>query len=338
MLLLASGCGGGGGGSTSQDVGVDTTKPAITYAAPANRDTSVGTNSTITVSFSEAMNPATINSNTFTVSAPDGSKVSAAVVYDADNRIAQFKPAAAMNPNTVYTVAVDHEVTDQAGNAMGTSYSWAFTTESAADTTAPTVISHSPQGNDVPVNSQIAAVLSEAVDPATLTAATFTISGNGNAITGNVTLVGTTAIFTPGSSLAANTNYTATLTTGVKDLAANSMTAGYSWSFTTRSSATPDRVIPRIISTNPADDAQNVPLNATIFILFDKPIYPILLGLVDGIPTKTVITYNPDLTTEIRIIPTQDLKPGGTYRSRIAPKDLSGNQIATYTWEFSTVP
>jgi len=41
------------------------------------------------------------------------------------------------------------------------------------------------------------------------------------------------ATFDPSSSLAASTSYTATLTTGVKDIAGNAMTSAKSWSFTT---------------------------------------------------------------------------------------------------------
>jgi hypothetical protein len=48
---------------------------------------------------------------------------------------------------------------------------------------------------------------------------------------------GTTAFFTPKSALAANTLFTASLSTGVLDLAGNALAAPFSWSFTTGSSA-----------------------------------------------------------------------------------------------------
>src|SRR6185503_11585571 len=41
------------------------------------------------------------------------------------------------------------------------------------------------------------------------------------------------ATFTPASNLAPNTPYTATITTGAKDLAGNPLASGISWSFTT---------------------------------------------------------------------------------------------------------
>jgi hypothetical protein len=52
-----------------------------------------------------------------------------------------------------------------------------------------------------------------------------------------VTYSGVTAIFTPTSPLAANTLYTATITTEAKDLAGNALASNYVWSFTTGGTA-----------------------------------------------------------------------------------------------------
>ncbi|MFH0768321.1 MAG: ice-binding family protein, partial [Chloroflexota bacterium] len=76
---------------------------------------------------------------------------------------------------------------------------------------------------------------SEALDPLTVTIATFTLK---QAITltpvsGTVTYAGVTATFTPASSLATSTVYTATMSTGVKDVAGNFLANPYVWSFTT---------------------------------------------------------------------------------------------------------
>jgi len=102
------------------------------------------------------------------------------------------------------------------------------------DTTPPTVVSTSPTNNltAVSVGAAITATFSEAIDSSTVTAATYTLSGG---VTGTVTSSGRTATFTPASPLAYNTPYTATVTTGVKDLAGNPMSANYSWTFTTAS-------------------------------------------------------------------------------------------------------
>ncbi len=101
----------------------------------------------------------------------------------------------------------------------------------ALDTTPPVVSVTSPVSNatGVSVNTAITATFGEAMNAATVTDTTFTISG----VAGTVSCSGTTAVFTPSSPLAYSTRYTATITKGVKDMAGNAMAANYSWSFTT---------------------------------------------------------------------------------------------------------
>jgi len=74
---------------------------------------------------------------------------------------------------------------------------------------------------------------SEAMDPATLTAASFTLQAGAVAVAGTVEASGATATFTPAAPLAHATAYTATVTTAASDLAGNSLGAPAAWTFTT---------------------------------------------------------------------------------------------------------
>jgi hypothetical protein len=85
----------------------------------------------------------------------------------------------------------------------------------------------------VPRNQAIAFTFSEAMNPSTINASTFTLMKGSTAITGTVTYSGTTATFTPTSVLAAATTYTATITTGAKSLTGNSLAVNSVWNFTT---------------------------------------------------------------------------------------------------------
>jgi len=76
------------------------------------------------------------------------------------------------------------------------------------------------------------------MDPSTITNATFTLTQGTTPVAGTVTYAGVTATFKPTANLAASTVYTATLTTGVKDLDGNALAANYSWSFTSAQSYT----------------------------------------------------------------------------------------------------
>jgi hypothetical protein len=82
-------------------------------------------------------------------------------------------------------------------------------------------------------NKVIEFTFSETMDPLTINSSTFTLKQGSTAINGTVTYSGTTASFTPTSSLAAGTAYTATMTTGAKSTTGNSLAADVVWSFTT---------------------------------------------------------------------------------------------------------
>jgi len=57
----------------------------------------------------------------------------------------------------------------------------------------------------VAINSAIAAVFSEALDPLTVTTATITLKQGAATVTGMVTYAGVTATFTPSGNLTAST-------------------------------------------------------------------------------------------------------------------------------------
>ncbi len=114
------------------------------------------------------------------------------------------------------------------------------TGDTTADVTAPTVSSTNPADadNDVALNQAVVASFSEAIDPLTLTLASFVVTDGVTPVNGSVALDATNsiAIFTPDSNLEINTLYTATITTDVKDLSANALAMAYVWSFTTGTS------------------------------------------------------------------------------------------------------
>ena len=104
------------------------------------------------------------------------------------------------------------------------------------DTTAPTVSSTIPAdlATGVAINGNITANFSEAMDAATITTTTFTLTAPGPVpVAGTVTYAGTVATLNPTSALAVSTVFTATITTGVKDLAGNALAVNQTWSFTT---------------------------------------------------------------------------------------------------------
>src|SRR5438034_830955 len=81
----------------------DTTAPSVSDIVPADADTGVAINQSITVTFTEAMNPATIGTASFLLTGPGGTVLAGTVEYDVASKTATFAPAGDLAPNTVYT-------------------------------------------------------------------------------------------------------------------------------------------------------------------------------------------------------------------------------------------
>ena len=236
FIIILPGCGVGGGGTTSVGGG-ETTAPTVILTVPANAATSVFTNTKITATFSEAMDPLTITTTTFTLK-QGATAVSGTVAYSGVTAV--FTPASNLAASTTYTATITTGAKDLAGNALASDYVWSFTTGASADTTPPTVSSTNPAdvAIGVCINKTINATFSEAMDPLTITTDTFTLAAGVTSVAGTVAYDALTEIatFNPTANLAGNTSYTATIkggATGVKDLAGNALAVDKVTTFTT---------------------------------------------------------------------------------------------------------
>jgi hypothetical protein len=117
-------------------------------------------------------------------------------------------------------------------------------------TTAPTVIGTLPANASVAVSSAIWATFSEAMNPLTINTTTFTLMQGVTPIPGMVTYAGITATFTPEVDMAPNTVYTATITTGAKDVNGHALASNYTWNFTTGAATTAPTVGGEILPVN----------------------------------------------------------------------------------------
>ncbi|MGB5737385.1 MAG: N,N-dimethylformamidase beta subunit family domain-containing protein, partial [Thiohalocapsa sp.] len=129
---------------------------------------------------------------------------------------------------------------DDSGNLETPNSGIVVTIGSGGDTTPPTIGTTLPPDGApaVSVGTSVTATFSEAMNPATITTATFELSDGVNAVPAAVTYDGAanTAILTPVDALSADTTYTATViggTDGVEDVAGNGLASNFVWSFTT---------------------------------------------------------------------------------------------------------
>ncbi len=143
LALMLAGCGGGSS--------ADTTGPGIVSYSPAAGATLVDPDSPVTLVFNEAINHATVNSSSFALRRASDSALVAGTYEFTDNAYlysgtaVRFVPAARLDDNALYQVAVSTAITDLAGNRLVAPLSWSFTTMPAGQGSwTPTTSTNAP--------------------------------------------------------------------------------------------------------------------------------------------------------------------------------------------------
>ncbi len=220
----------------------DTVRPTVLSTDPANAATGVPTNQKVTATFSQGMDPTTITGSSFEVTGPGMTPVAGTVTYSTIGTTATFTPDTALTPTVVYTATITTAAQDLAGNSLASNYQWTFTAGGGPDSTAPAITMTTPAdgSSGVALNAAINATFSKPIDPSTLNPLTFFVTGSSpTPLDGKITydVANQIVSFTPSSPLVTGTTYTATITTGVTDLAGNPLAADFQWTFTAGSSS-----------------------------------------------------------------------------------------------------
>lgn len=237
----------------------DLTRPRVTTTLPETTSPgptmSVPTNTAVSATFTEDMNPLTIDEDSFTLVCDLPCLVPEATTsYSVGSRTAVLALEDALEEGVTYTATLTTDITDLVGNQLAgnqavlpaaSDYVWTFTTAGAIPPTDISVLSTEPVdgGSICPtdsINASFTVPSGTRMDPLSLTSTTFSITGPGLAVVqGSVTLdtaTGTIATFDPLNDLNAGDTYTVVVrsgSTGVKDLAvpANSMLNDEGWTF-----------------------------------------------------------------------------------------------------------
>lgn len=204
--------------------------PLVISSDPVNLTKDIPLNKIITVTFNENINPVTITSTSFTLeTAAKGVSLVTGVV-SCSGAIASFTPSSDLLPGTTYTGTVKATVKDLHDNVLQSNCIWTFTTSAI-----PIVTSTDPLNlaTNVALNKVISANFSMAMDPLTITTSTFTLMDGVTPVSGTVNYSNTTATFTPVSALLAGKTYTATITTGARNVPGTPLASVYVWTFST---------------------------------------------------------------------------------------------------------
>jgi O-glycosyl hydrolase len=343
VTLVVSGC---GGGSSSPPPPPPPTAPTVTSTAPAGNATSVAVTGSVSATFSEAMSPFSLTTSTFTLTAPGGATVAGTVSYSVAQLTATFAPAANLAYGTQYTATITTGAETPAGTALAANYSWTFTTAPAP---VPTVVAVTPANEATGVavaGPAITATFSEAMNASSITASTFTLAAAGGATVGGTVSYNSTgfiATFAPTASLAYDTQYTATITTGAQSSAGAGLAANYSWTFTT---AAAPPVPPTVTAMSPASGSTVVPVNATVTATFSEAMNSntitgssFTVAAAGGSAVNGLISYN-QATQVATFTPSANLAYGTQYTVTLTTgiTSTSGAALAApVSWSFTTV-
>jgi Big-like domain-containing protein/fibronectin type III domain protein len=249
----------------------DLIAPTVTGVVPTGPGVAINTN--VQISFSEAMDQATINSTNIVLrNTATSAPVTATVSYNSTTNVATLLPSGPLSNSTGYTLTVSTEVKDLSGNRLAAPFISTFTTIGLPDTTAPTVVATTPTGTASLALDSATVRFSEAMDPATLTTTTVRVAistAPTTNICASVTYVAATmtAVCKFSVPLVSNGSYNITVTTGVKDVSNNALAAQFSASFT----AETDLVRPTVTATTPLDNTANISRTAAITVTFSEP-------------------------------------------------------------------
>ncbi|MFZ4524253.1 MAG: beta strand repeat-containing protein [Chlorobium sp.] len=341
----------------------DTTAPTLSSSSPADAASGVAVNSSIVLTFSEA-----VQKGTGLIEIHTGSATGAVVEsYDAatstnlsfSGSTLTINPTADLANSTTYFVTVaSGAVKDLANNSYLGITTYDFTT--VADTTPPTVTTFSPAdaATGVAVNSSIVLTFSEVIQRGAGLIEIYAGSVTGTPIatydaanSSNLMFSGKTLTINPSADLASDgSHYFVTLASGtVKDLAVNpNLYAGT----TTYDFFTLDTTAPTVTTFSPADAATGVTVGSDIVLTFSEAILKgtgaiaIRAGSAAGTP---VATYDAANSTNLKFIgntltinPTADLANDGTqYFVTLGSgtvTDVAGNPYAgTTTYDFFTI-
>ncbi|MEP6549304.1 MAG: Ig-like domain-containing protein [Gammaproteobacteria bacterium] len=339
--------------------------PQVILTIPANGATNLPTNTRINAVFDMDMDAATITAASVTVvNTTLGTPVAGVVTYVVATRTAVFTPTApaTLPTNTLLTATITTAAADTGGTPLAADFIWTFTTGALADTIRPTVVLTVPlnTATAVATNTLVSAVFSEDMDPTTIKGANFTVVNTtlGSPVTGTVAYHAgaRSAVFTPTAALAANTLFTATITSAAADLAGNGLAgdpallpaaSNYIWTFS--SGAATDTTPPTVTLVSPLAGATIVCRTKTVSATFTEAMDPATINTTTfrvtaaGIAVLGTVSYDAlNHIAQFTVTAPTGFAASTLFTATVKSgaagvKDVAGNALAAdHVWTFTT--
>jgi hypothetical protein len=329
---------------------VDLNPPEIVTCTPANEAGGVALNSEITITFNKSVSGVS-HSSISLVEVNSYGAVDSDITYDAATHTATLKPKNNLRYDFLYVVTVNSQVRSAAGVSFK-SASWVFTTGYEADSIKPTVLSTTPATNQefISVGSTIQATFSEDVknvcDSSTGVSTTFLLKKKGTSVYLPATVVynptGFVATLTPTVPLDDWTEYEVELTSGITDMAGNTLESSAMTSFYFM---TEDVHAPTILNATPANGDINVARNTQVIVTFSERVKSSSVKAssfyVKDVPTDTMVsalvTYD-EANNRAILVPGASLNASTQYMIYLTNSisDYAGNVLSNISWTFTT--
>jgi len=257
----------------------------VTSSTPSNGATGVATNSTITINFSNPLDPATVNSNTLRILYGYNGNNQIAGTYQVNGNQVIFTPDAPFAINNQIYVTAYYGPYDLAGDAAGGNYTQLFNFTTGGTATAPPapfqVLAFTPAQNatNVGLRAPVTATFNRSFNPNTINSSNnpdFELfAGGGQAPwcgggSYNKSQDNTTISFNC-YPLISDTILTAELNSGLTDWAGNALVP-FTSQFTT--SLWDANTNGSVITSRPGNSASGIPVNEPITIYTNYPVNP----------------------------------------------------------------
>jgi hypothetical protein len=330
--------------TTAASASVDTTRGNVTITPTGS---AVPVNTTVVFQLDKAVNPISINSLSMRVYDNSlGKDIPGTVAVSANLRTLTFTPATQLpsqhqictwngNPGYLY---------DLAGNQFNYT-GICFTTTSAVDLTAPSVLSVSPPDTSVGIgpNNPVVVTFSKPINPGTVNTNVALYTGSTLYTAGySLSQDSTTVSFSIGN-LPYGTQFTVVVTPGVIDLANNHLAAEFRSTFTTAPQPLTTR--PSVTSMRPGSGATGVPVNAGVTFFTSAPMNTATVNAASLHVSQNGVLLNGAIAfaasnQAVTFTPASNFAPGSLIEVWLtsAATDTGTNALYDYYGHFTVVP
>jgi large repetitive protein len=319
------------------------TSAAVQAVNPQYNAANVPVNTVLDIEYNQALLPVTVNNVNVTLEQNNtGVYQTVTPSLVGGGQVIQILPTSNLAANVQYRACVSG-VTDIDGVPVA-NYCLYFTTGTAIDTAAPTVVSVAPPNGftNIGTNAGVSVTFNKAINPVSVTGSTIQLSA------GSTTETPSSISFSPDYARVSITPQaplppSTQMTIAINGLTSEAGTAVASQSTTFTTMAGPDFNPPYVVNSSVQNSQTNVPVNSAFTMTFNKPVD---IGSLDGAsvgvgsccwtPLPATISWSADQTT-VFIAPTTTLAAGTQYYLfSFNLTDLSGNPQSGFDVSFTT--